>query len=105
MSGMPTGQFGLFDRAYARKTDPGTSHAAAASVEPELNELEGKALDALLLAGARGMTLDELVLHTGLDKVTVSPRLKPLRIKGKVRDPIDRRPGNSGRPQSVWVAK
>jgi predicted transcriptional regulator len=48
-----------------------------------------------------GLTLDDLVAATGLDKVTVSPRLKPLEAKGLiVRD--GKRAGLSNRKQTIW---
>ena len=48
-----------------------------------------------------GATLDDIVSDTGLDKVTASPRLKPLETKGHiVRD--GKRAGHAGRKQTVW---
>ena len=57
-------------------------------------------------AGARGMTVDELVEATGMDKVTVSPRLRPLCNKNEVCELRgETRPGKSGRRQTVWVLR
>lgn len=52
-------------------------------------------------AGKSGAALDDLVASSGLDKVTVSPRLRPLERKGFiVRD--GKRAGNAGVKQTVW---
>lgn len=90
-------------QAYARNTDPATSLMAAQAVTPKLPELERKVLEALK-ANPEGLTLDELTYATGLEKVTASPRLRPLCDKGLVIETDERRPGRSGRPQTVWKA-
>lgn len=100
----------LFDwtpppRALARAADPGTSHRAAASLSAELPELEALVMRTLAPAGERGMTLDEVCAATGLDKVTASPRFKPLEAKQLLRRAEKTRPGASGRQQTVWVAR
>jgi hypothetical protein len=93
----------LLTSAFARHRDPDTSHDAADSVRPTVTYLENKVLFELELAGDRGMTLDQLIDATGLDKVTVSPRLRPLRNKGLAREAATKREGKSGRLQTVWV--
>jgi uncharacterized membrane protein len=91
-------------RAMARRNDPSTSHAAAQSVTPDLPELEATVLHALRRSGESGKTLDEICDATGLDKVTASPRLRPLVRKGFVREADFTRPGKSNRQQTVWIA-
>lgn len=84
--------------AYARATDPRTSHEAADAVTPRLSALEERCLNALRDAGAYGLTSKELALWTRLDRVTVSPRLRPLAERGLIRATEDRRDGGI-----VWV--
>lgn len=85
----------------ARRTDPETSHDAARSVEPTLSSIEAAVLKAVPKAPA-DVTLDEVVEATGLDKVTASPRFKPLEEKGLIVRTGKRR-GLSGRQQTSWT--
>lgn len=87
--------------AHARATDPETSHAAAASVEP--TELELLVLAALGVR-PRGCTSSELSDFLGIERVSVSPRLAPLARKGLIEASGERRRGPSGRSQIVWKA-
>ena len=89
-------------RALARSSDPPTSHAAAADLAHFLTELEADVLRVIVRAGAFGATLDEIVDGTGLDKVTASPRLKPLERKGCVRR-HGTRVGKARKQQTIWV--
>jgi hypothetical protein len=92
----------LFDPAYlgARRTDPQTSHDAKASVEVVLARNE------TLIVGAvrdRGTAiLDEIIAATGIQKVSVSPTLRPLERKGILVRTGQTRPGESGRQQTEW---
>jgi len=88
--------------AYARRTDPDTSHEAAESVKP--TELETLVLNALRSFGSTGATSHELVAETGMEWQTVSPRLRPLIRKGFAVETDKRRPGPSGRNCIVFVA-
>jgi DNA-binding MarR family transcriptional regulator len=95
----------LFDyqpppRAFARRTDPETSHEAAKSIEPDLTKIESTVLLAIPFAPGTAI-LDEVTRETGLDKVTASPRFKPLEEKGFIRR-VGKRPGTSGRQQTSW---
>lgn len=90
--------------AFARNTDPGTSHGAASSVKAALPFLEAEVLNSLQSAGAEGRTIDELTDVLDLQKVTISPRLAPLVRKKLAVATKARRPGKSGRGQIVWVA-
>jgi hypothetical protein len=88
--------------ALARNSNPATSHAAASAISGSLPELEKKVFNAITSAGSLGMTLDEITQATGLDKVTASPRMRPLCNKGLVVE-NGTRPGRAGRNQTVWV--
>lgn len=70
--------------AHARRTDPSTSHQAAHSISARLNRLEQLVVDTLARHG--GMTTKELAEHTGEDRVTISPRIKPLCDKCRIAD-------------------
>lgn len=91
-------------RALARARDPQTSHLAAASLDSQLPDLERVVLRAVIKGGALGRTLDETCDETGLDKVTASPRFRPLQRKEHIREAEFTRAGKSGRQQTVWVA-
>jgi hypothetical protein len=86
------------DDGGARRSDPRTSWDAAASIS--VTVLERRVFQALCDC-PRGAILDELIDMTGLQKVTVSPRLKPLESKGKIKR-IGKRPGKAKRQQTVW---
>jgi predicted ArsR family transcriptional regulator len=82
-----------------RHSDPETSKEAAQSIDA--GSLEGRVHQYLLDHGAS--ILDEICKGMKLDKVTVSPRLRPLEKSGLVtRD--GSRPGFSLRPQTIWRA-
>ena len=87
-------------KALARKTDPETSVLAAESLNT--TDLESRVLRVLSKIGEA--TASELVVATGLEWNTVSPRLAPLRRKNLIRDSGKRRKGPSGRSQIVWEA-
>lgn len=81
--------------ARARRTDPETSHEAAATVDT--SELEALVLDTLR-RHPNGLTSHRVAEITGESLVTISPRMKPLETKGLVR-----RAGKSGR-RTIWRA-
>jgi len=88
--------------AYARRTDPWTSHEAAASmVEAKTNRYEGIVLACLQRHG--GCTIAEAVALTGEPYETLSPRFKPLVKKKKIHDSGIKRRNTSGRQAIVWV--
>jgi len=93
------------DRAFARNSDPLTSHEAADGVTEHLPLLEGKVFKAIASNGSTGMNIHEVEASTGIPIQTCSPRLAPLRRKGFILDSGYRRPGGTGRKQIVWIAK
>lgn len=91
----------LFDfEAYARRTDPHTSHAAAATVE--VAKLEGLVLAALRAWGP--MTSREVCARIGRDPWSISPRFKPLETKGLI-EKHGTKAGLTKRQHIVWKAK
>jgi hypothetical protein len=104
-----SGMNDLFE-AYARTTDPETSHAAAASLsEEDIARLEREVV--VTIRRCRdGATWDEVHDITGIDKASLSPRWKPLRLKNLLTARFDengkaiKRRGRSGRNQTVWFS-
>lgn len=92
------------ERALARAADPRTSFAAAAAVTKHLPDLEATVLKSVAAAGRVGRNLDEVCADTGLDKVTASPRFKPLEGKGFILRAAFTRAGRAGKQQTVWIA-
>jgi DNA-binding MarR family transcriptional regulator len=88
--------------ARARRADPETSHAAAASMSRFITQAERKVLDALRSRGEAGATSEELARFLAVPLVNVSPRMRPLADKGYVVDSGVTRKGASGRGQIVW---
>jgi hypothetical protein len=88
------------DQGKARWSDPPTSHAAAEQVNA--TKLEVIVAAAIRRAGPRGLIAAELPEHTGLALNTVTPRTRPLVMKGVIYDSGEKRPGPSGKQQIVW---
>jgi len=86
--------------ARARRTDPQTSHDAAAHVP--VRPLWAAVHEAYRAAGSRGLTSYELAAVTGRDRVSVSPCLRPMERAGWLIETEDRRPGPTGAPGIVW---
>ena len=96
----------LFDgQAYARNADPDTSREAAECVRGDrATRMEQKALQVVRDREPRGVTNFEISAATGVSLQTITPRMKPLRLKGLVYDSGKRRPGATNRPCIVWRA-
>lgn len=90
----------------ARRTDPVTAKEAAASVKA--NKREQIVYDALVHAGVRGMTGDEVWEKCDpqkrLGRDSWVPRLGGLANKGLARATEETRMGRHGRKQQVYVA-
>ena len=83
----------------ARTSDPGTSHAAARSMEKPADVQRAKILAALV----RPMTADELDESLGLRPTSAGRRLPELREMGLVRELKATRPTRSGRQAHVYA--
>jgi len=90
--------------AYARSTDPETSHESAMAIRRALPMIEKRILFALEGTYGTGLTTFEITEITGIPRVTVSPRLRPMSRKGVVYETTERREHN-GRMSIVWRAK
>lgn len=84
----------------ARHTDPQTAKDAAQSVR--VTHIELIVAAAIRRAGSHGLIAAELPEATGLALNTVTPRTRPLCMKGIIFDSGERRPAPSGRMQIVW---
>lgn len=89
--------------AYARRTDPVTSHIAAKFVKGKLaNKSETAALKALKDCG-HSLSSHGIVAWTGIPWSSISPRMRPLERKGLVYDTGKTEPGpKSGKPCILW---
>lgn len=79
----------------ARKTDPSTSHEAAAKAKLTAAGVDDRIFDAIDTHGP--MTSHEIADKTGISLVSVSPRIKPMRLVGILKDTGARRNG-----RKVW---
>jgi hypothetical protein len=82
-----------------------TSRDAYDSIKPHLNELQRAVLAYFNLAGARGMTSEELhVFFAGYKETSSRTRISELVEMGLVKDSGTKRPSSSGRAMIVWMA-
>lgn len=81
--------------AYARRSDPETSHEAAGRIDAKSIE---QRIVSYLADHQDGGTTNELAGWLGLPLVSVSPRMKPLEEKGRVKRSVRRR-----NRSIVWV--
>jgi hypothetical protein len=105
--------FGDEPAAYARSSDPDTSHAAARSMESKISALESLVARTVIASGDRGMITQEVCDQLGLEHQTVSPRMRPLINKQFIRWKLDPETGKplkrisrrSGRNQNIHVKR
>ena len=90
------------NRAYARNSDPNTSHMAADDIQPHVTNLQHMVLSALQDNGA--MTTEQVAEYLGINIVSISPRFRPMAIRGVISDTGERRQNKSGRSAIVWRA-
>lgn len=76
--------------AHARRTDPETSQSAARRARLGLGRLEFNVWEALC---AEAQTTKELASLLGVDRDSISPRIKPLRKRGLIHRTQLRRDG------------
>ena len=87
----------------ARCSDPDTSKAAAASLDP--TKLESEVLDVIKSFGDAGCISDQVELKLSHIKCSsLTPRYAGLVKKGLIQDSGQRRVARSKRQQIVWVA-
>ena len=87
-------------RAYARHSDPPTSHAAAASISA--GALEQRVIDIVARFGLGGCIADDLErLLPDVRSHSLTPRVRPLIDRGILEATGERRLGGAGRWQRV----
>ena len=96
-------QLDLLAPPRARRTDPDTSHRAAADATLNAGTHRAKALG-LLRAAPDGLTDFELAAMLGLQQTSIGKRRGELRDAGLVEDSGKRRPAPSGSAAIVWKA-
>lgn len=88
--------------ARARRTDPATSHEAAARVAEFSSAHHQRVMDALRRAGGRAGA--EQIAHiAGMDAYAARKRLPELQALGAVRATEETAMTRSGRRERVWV--
>lgn len=89
---------------YQRGSD--TSLAAAEKVTPGIAAMEAKVLDAYRAAGPRGLTPSECAATTGLDILSVRPRVTTLKKPSRrlLIETAERRTNGRGNREYVCVA-
>lgn len=88
------------ERARARRSDPVTSVIAADSVD--VAGLEKVVLD-LLKASKEPLTTRELASRSGIDLVSISPRLRPLANRNLVKEVRGVKFKANGAPVLAWT--
>lgn len=91
----------MSDEAFARYTDPDTSHEAAQ--ETDTNRLYTLILGLLNEHG--GLTTVEMADLAGVGRDSLSPRMRQMVSKNWVEDSGERRKVHTGRKCIVWQVK
>jgi hypothetical protein len=84
--------------------DRETSIEAAEELAGSVTDLRQTVLADIKSAGAYGRTADEVATRTGIDRLTVRPRVTELGNLNLIHDGGQRRPNESGRKAIVWIA-
>ena len=101
---MNTAQHTVLGDAHARRSDPVSSHAAGIAITDKTAGLYAQIHAWLQPRWQLGGTTLEIAEATGLDRVTVSPRMRPMEKLGLVRRSTEKRAGPSGVASVVWIA-
>lgn len=97
-------QLTFFDdpRTLARRSDPSTSHAAAARVQVFSGSHRAQVLEALKRYGP--LTVDQIATRTKLQSQQVNKRTAELQRLGQAAPTGEERLSASGRLERVWKA-
>lgn len=92
---------GIEPEAYARNSDPGTSHEAAELMSGQLGaQRMRQVLVALYSLGGEAIS-ERIVEESGLTWQTATPRLRPLQRRELIEE-SGKEKASTGRPQIVW---
>ena len=97
-------RYGELASPVARRSDPETSHQAAARARGKAETNRALALRTLQDAGTQGLTDFELAESTGIPQTSIGVRRHELVGMGLVVKTSRRRLSPSGCPAIVWVA-
>ena len=89
---------------YRKNAPKGTSDAAAAFIAPHTPNQRSRVFDAILSAGAWGLTDEEGQALTGIKVQSYTPRRRELAQAGVIRETGERRKTVSGCTAAIWVA-
>ena len=87
----------------ARKGSPETAFEAAAEMADAARSREKLSLRFIGSMGATGATADEVAAQFGWERYSSRPRLSTLRARKEIVPSGERRKGESGKGQAVWV--
>ena len=90
------------NRAFARRSDPDTSHEAAEAVTPTLRKLQAEVLAFAAMCGPGGFTDPELAEHFDCQVSTYRTRRSELVAMGLLMDSGHRRLNGGSRKFAVW---
>ena len=99
----------MTETGAARRSDPQTSHAAAASMAATLPDLHRLVYNAVLRARWHGRTAEEVSDEILVDKQSVTPRFATLQRRRLISLRLNEdgtpmtRTNRSGRQAQVWV--
>lgn len=98
--GGPAVRIDVEPRTIARRSDPATSHAAAARVD----EFSGRHTDIIVAALRRHgpMTVDQIAAKRGLQSQQINKRTPKAAERGLIRLTGETRLSASGREERVW---
>jgi DNA-directed RNA polymerase specialized sigma24 family protein len=80
----------------------GTSKNAARAIAGDAKLLREQAYSAIVAAGSRGLTADEVAEKLGCSVLSIRPRCSELRTAGRIVPSGDRRKNVSGLRAAVW---
>jgi len=97
------------DTLLARMKDPApgktdTSREAAEKIAPAITGLRKQVYDFIVDHKEFGATSDEIDRNTGINLLSVRPRLTELKQAGLICDSDRRRPNRGGRREIVFIA-
>lgn len=102
-------QADLFDYKDTYPHAPGhrgvdTSKAAADDLKLKVGTIRERVYQAIVDAGWRGLTTEEICEATGIRYATAQPRTAELQKQGFIRDSLARRLNGSKKQARVWIA-
>ncbi len=99
------GDLAKFPDVAGFKGEAETGREAAAAMSPHLGRLQKLVFDMVLAQREAGLTPEEAVQLSRIERVSIQPRFSELKAKGKIVDSGQRRLNPSSHKRAVvWVA-